>query len=70
MNEMRKAYETLGEYRYRLTRQQVRTLAGQIKAGHPDAAMNGLAKILNRGEEHGKTNTSRTGRPPVGTGRG
>lgn len=44
----KEAWKTLGEYRRQLTRQQVRTLAGQIKAGHPDAAMNGLAKILNR----------------------
>ena len=44
----KEARKTLGEYRRQLTRQQVRTLAGQIKAGYPDAAMNGLAKILNR----------------------
>lgn len=42
------AYKTLKEFKHLLTRQQVRTLAGQIKAGHPDAAMNGLAKILDR----------------------
>lgn len=44
----KEAWKTLGEYRRRLTRQEVRTLAGQIKAGHSDAAMNGLAKILDR----------------------
>lgn len=44
----REAWRTLGEYKHRLTRQQIRTLAGQIKTRQPDAAMNGLAKILNR----------------------
>jgi hypothetical protein len=31
-----------------LTIQEVRTLRGQAKAGDTDAAMRGLAKILNR----------------------
>lgn len=60
MKEMREALSTLKEYRHELTRQQVRTLAGQIKAGQPDAAMNGLAKILDRREGHGKALTTRT----------
>ena len=42
------AYRTIREYRDKLTRQQVKTLVGQIKAGQADAAMNGLAKILDR----------------------
>lgn len=42
------AYRTLKEYRGRLSRQQVRTLVGQIKSGDPNGAMNGLAKILDR----------------------
>ena len=41
---------TLKEYRHLLTRQQVRTLAGQIRHGKHNEAMNGLAKILNRQE--------------------
>lgn len=55
---MVEAYRTLKEYRGQLTRQQMRTLYGQIRAGKPDAAMNGLAKILNRGGKHGKTHTA------------
>lgn len=47
------AYQTLREYRQYLTRQQVRTLAGQIRHGKPNEAMNGLATILNR-RHHGK----------------
>lgn len=48
MDEVRDAYLTLRQYRKRLTRQQVRTLAGQIKSGHHNEAMNGLDKILDR----------------------
>ena len=48
MAEIREAMKTLKGYRMLLTRQQVRTLAGQIKSGHPNEAMNGLAKILDR----------------------
>lgn len=48
MNDAKEAYRTLKEYRHLLTRQQVKTLAGQIKHGKPNEAMNGLAKILNR----------------------
>ena len=44
----REAWDLLREYRSQLTRQQARTLAGQIQAGEPYAAMNGLARILNR----------------------
>ena len=33
----------------KLTRQQYRTLYGQVMAGDPDAAMRGLRKILLRG---------------------
>jgi len=50
MSEWKEAYSTLREYRHLLTRQQVKTLAGQIKHGKPNEAMNGLAKILNRRE--------------------
>ena len=55
MNDNREAYLLLKQYRNRLTRQQVRTLAGQIRHGKHNEAMNGLAKILNRGEQIGKT---------------
>ncbi len=42
------AYICLRKYRGYLTRQQIRTLAGQIKAGDANGAMNGLSKILER----------------------
>lgn len=42
------AYAVLRKYRAYLTRQQVRTLVGQIKAGDVDGAMNGLSRILTR----------------------
>lgn len=46
--DTREAWKLLKRYQLELTRQQMKTLAGQIKAGEPNAAMNGLAKILNR----------------------
>lgn len=49
MNDGKIAYQTLKEYRRFLARQQVRTLAGQIRHGKPNEAMNGLAKILDAG---------------------
>lgn len=55
MNDVREAWLTLKEHRHLLTRQQVKTLAGQIKHGKPNEAMNGLAKILNRRDSYGKT---------------
>lgn len=42
------ALRCLHEYRCYLTRQQIRTIAGQIKAGNVDGAMNGLDRILRR----------------------
>ena len=36
------------EYRHLLTRQQVTTLNGQIKAGNEEGALKGLKKILRR----------------------
>ena len=36
------------EYRYLLTRQQVRTIIGQCKAGNEEGALKGLVKILKR----------------------
>ncbi len=40
------ALRLLKAYRELLTRQQMRTLAGQIKAGYCEDAMRGLAAIL------------------------
>jgi hypothetical protein len=48
MSDIREAMKTLKEHRMLFTSQQVRTLAGQIKSGHANEAMNGLAKILDR----------------------
>lgn len=48
MCDNRQAYLTLKEYRHLLTRQEVKTLSGQIRHGKHNDAMNGLAKILNR----------------------
>lgn len=36
------------EYRPYLTRQEVKTINGQSKAGNEDAALKGLKKILRR----------------------
>ena len=46
--EIKDARECLLKYREHLTRQQCRTLMGQIKAGDINGAMNGLDKILSR----------------------
>ena len=36
------------EYRHLLTRQQVTTINGQVKAGNEEGALKGLIKILRR----------------------
>lgn len=43
------ALRVLGDYKSKLTRQQVLTIRGQILAGYADDAMRGLAKIVMRG---------------------
>ncbi len=35
----------------RLSRQQVKTLTGQYRAGNSEGALRGLIKILSRGEQ-------------------
>jgi len=45
------AIRAIEQHRHRLTRQQLQTLRGQVKAGNPDAAMRGLDKIIKRGAE-------------------
>lgn len=42
------AIKRIKSYRDRLTKQQVRTLCGQAKAGDTDAALKGLKTILER----------------------
>lgn len=49
MDERQKALRQLGRCRGgELTRQQIRTLRGQILAGDPTGAISGLQTILNR----------------------
>lgn len=48
MSDNREAYLTLKKYRAYLTRREVSTIAGQIKHGKHNEAMNGLAKLLDR----------------------
>lgn len=45
---MKDAYKCIQIYRKYLTRQQTKTLVGQIKSGDINGAMNGLDKILQR----------------------
>lgn len=45
---MEEAYKILKRYKYQLTRQQVNTLKGQIKAGDIEGFYKGLKKILNK----------------------
>lgn len=44
-------YKTLGQYRGKLTRQQIQAMRGQIKSGHADDAMRGLEKLLAKRKE-------------------
>ena len=46
-----KAIDTLYAYRFWLTRQQFKTLRGQILAGEDKAAMKGLEKLMQRRKE-------------------
>ena len=46
--ETAKAYELLRRSRHRLTKQQYRTLSGQIRAGEAEAAVKGLETIIKR----------------------
>lgn len=50
MSEVQLAFAELKKYRAKLSRQQIRTLSGQIKSGQVLAAMKGLNKILERNE--------------------
>lgn len=48
MDERQKALRQLGRCRGELTRQQIKTLRGQILAGDSAGAISGLQTILNR----------------------
>ena len=48
MSEQAFALKHLKQCREELTRQQIRTLKGQILAGDPAGAISGLQTILNR----------------------
>lgn len=41
-------YKILAKYRGFLTKQEIRTLRGQIKAGNVEAAKKGLEKLIRR----------------------
>ena len=43
------ALRAIKKHRDKLTRQQVKTLCGQVKAGNTAAAMRGLDKLLAKG---------------------
>lgn len=43
-----RAIRALEHYKGALTRQQIKTLRGQILAGNAEAAMKGLGRILGR----------------------
>ena len=47
-HDMKDAYQCIQFYRRHLTRQQIKTLVGQIKSGNVNGAMNGLDKILQK----------------------
>lgn len=46
------AFAQLKAARGKLTKQQYRTLKGQILAGDSDGAMRGLVSIMMRGDRH------------------
>ena len=46
MSRIDYALKVIGKHRDKLTRQQIKTLCGQAKAGNPDAALRGLDKLL------------------------
>lgn len=50
VSDMQLALIELKRHRSQLTKQQAKTLAGQVKAGQIMAAMKGLNKILARNE--------------------
>lgn len=49
----------LKHHRDKLTRQQYKTLRGQVLAGDPDGAMRGLRKLLQNKAVKNKNNVSR-----------
>lgn len=59
MDNKAEAYRCLRQYSSYLTRQQLRTLSGQIKAGNVDGAMKGLNTILEREERRVGTTAQR-----------
>lgn len=66
MTEQEAAYRCLREYKNTLSRQQMKTLAGQIKAGQATAAMKGLNKLLGRREQSVGHQNMNTGEPKRG----
>lgn len=58
MSEAKEAFNRLLKNRRRLTKQQMRTIAGQIKAGDSAAAMKGLDRLLTKKREGGAIATN------------
>lgn len=50
MTDTERAFAILRKSRDQLTRQQYKTLCGQVKAGAAPEAMRGLEKIIRRNE--------------------
>lgn len=47
---MKECFKLLKKYKYKLTRQQIRTFKGQILAGDYEGFKKGLRKVLIRGD--------------------
>ena len=47
-------YKTLKQNSGKLTKRQYQQLKGQVKNGHPDDAMRGLERLLQKREQEGK----------------
>ena len=48
-------YKTLKQNSGKLTKRQYQQLKGQVKNGHPDDAMRGLERLLQKKKEEGAT---------------
>ena len=56
------AYMILKEHRHEISRQEIKTLYGQIRSGNAEAAIRGLATLLERREKNAKkANLTRAG---------
>lgn len=60
---IRRALSRLGEQRAKLSRQQVKTIRGQILSGDAAGALRGLERILGQMEETHEKQRARNKRP-------